>query len=382
MKNQPVRLAIGGMLALAAGMGIGRFVYTPILPPMADGLGLTSTTAGLIASANFFGYLAGALLASLPALSRKRLWLLVALVVNAVAMQGMGHASSVWMFLGLRCIGGVASAFILVFSWALVLDGLAAARRDELSAVHAAGVGVGIMLSAALVAVLSAMGFGWRELWFGSAALALVAALGVAVLVSSDASTQSAAGSGGSPRIAGSLTQLIWAYGLFGFGYVITATFLVAIVHGSPDIAKLEPIIWILFGFAAAPSVALWTWLGSRMGVLSAFAVACLAEAVGVAASVLWVATPGLILSAFLLGGTFTGIASLGLIAARAMSAGDPRRALAAVTAAFGAGQIIGPVFAGWIRDMTGSFAVPSLCAAGALVLAAFLSQRQTVRAG
>jgi cyanate permease len=52
------------------------------------------------------------------------------------------------------------------------------------------------------------------------------------------------------------------------------------------------------------------------------------------------------------------------------------------VTAAFGVGQIVGPVFAGWIRDMTGSFAVPSLCAAGALVLAAFLSQRQAVRAG
>ncbi|MCH8036724.1 MAG: YbfB/YjiJ family MFS transporter, partial [Proteobacteria bacterium] len=108
-------------------MGIGRFVYTPILPFMEESLGLTKADAGVIASANFLGYLLGALAASTAALpGGRRGWLLAALAMSAVSTGAMGLSSSMAGFLGLRFLGGIASAFVLVFAAALVLDRLAA----------------------------------------------------------------------------------------------------------------------------------------------------------------------------------------------------------------------------------------------------------------
>jgi len=117
------RLALGGLGALAAGLGIGRFVYTPILPVMVQALGLTTAEAGLIASANFLGYLAGAIVArSRHIRGSRRTWLLMALAVNGVAIVAMGATTALAHHLMLRVIGGGASAFILIFASALVLD--------------------------------------------------------------------------------------------------------------------------------------------------------------------------------------------------------------------------------------------------------------------
>jgi predicted MFS family arabinose efflux permease len=170
------------------------------------------------------------------------------------------------------------------------------------------------------------------------------------------------------------LTALVVAYGLFGFGYIITATFLVAIVRGSDQVRAFEPLVWLVVGLTAAPSVALWASVGEKIGSARAFALACVVEALGVAASVLWLTPAGLLLAAALLGGTFMGMTALGLISARRLSPGDLRRTLAVMTAAFGLGQIVGPTFAGVVYDATGSFLMPSLTAVSALLVGAILA--------
>ena len=366
-------LALGGLVALAAAMGIGRFVYTPILPLMVEALNLSKGQAGLIASANFAGYLAGALFAATPILpGSRRTWLLYALAASALSTGAMALVSSVTAFVLLRFIGGVASAFVLVFSSALVLDRLNAAGRPNLSAVHFAGVGSGIAVSALMVSSLVALGFGWHALWIASGIVSLIALALVSGLIPDQVELKAPAPARGQ-RVDRSLAALVAAYGLFGFGYVITATFLVAIVRASEETRAFEPIVWVVVGLTAAPSVGLWMWVSARTGIARAFALACVIEAVGIAASVLWLTIPGALLAAMLLGGTVMGITALGLIGARRLSQSDPRRTLAMMTAAFGLGQIVGPVFAGVIHDVTGSFLMPSLTAAGALLVAALL---------
>lgn len=355
---------------MAAGIGVGRFVYTPILPPMVEALGLSKSAAGLVASANFLGYLAGALLAAVRLPGSRRAWLLGALAVNAVCLAAMAAASTLLPFLVLRLAAGMASAFCLIFSSALVLDRLAAAGRGGLSALHFAGVGVGIAVSAATVAVLR----DWQAMWLAAAALATVAGLAVAAIIPPDAGTGAAPGSGKRGRVSAGFLILVVAYFLFGLGYVITATFLIDIVRSSEGIRPLEPYAWVLVGLGAAPSVALWAAVGRRIGLLRAFAVACLVEALGVLASVLWLTTAGVVLAALCLGGTFMGLTALGLVAAREAGEGDPRGRIALMTAAFGLGQIIGPLVAGVVYDATGSLVGPSIAAAVGLAIAAALA--------
>lgn len=370
MNKSPLTLALGGLLAMAAGIGIGRFVYTPILPPMVEALHLTKAEAGLIASANFVGYLAGALLAATHLPGSRRTWLLGALALNAICLAAMGVTTTMTLFLLLRLGAGIASAFALIFSSALVLDRLAGAGRSGLSAVHFAGVGIGIAVSAALVATLG----DWRTMWLASAILALLATLAVAAMVPPDHPVSRLAARPARPKLSAAFAALAAAYFLFGFGYIITATFIVDIVRGSPEIRHLEPYVWVLVGLSAAPSVVLWGALGRRLGILKAFAVASLVEAAGVAASVLWLQTLGVVVAAVFLGGTFMGLTALGLMAARETGGGDPRGRIALMTASFSLGQILGPAFAGFAYDATGSLAMPSLLAAAALVAAAVLS--------
>jgi predicted MFS family arabinose efflux permease len=360
---------------MAAAVGIGRFLYTPILPAMVDDLGLSKGEAGLIASANFLGYLAGALAAaSHRALGNPRRWLLIALLVSGVTTAVMASSRTMPEFLAWRFVGGAASAYVLVLASALVLERLSAAGHGSLAAVHFSGVGTGIAASALLTWTLASADLDWRAMWFGGGVLSVAALAAVAVLVPAAPAASAAASSAAPAASDAGLKLLTIAYGLFGFGYVITATFVVVIVRGSPQAAPVEPLFWLVFGLSAVPSVALWMAAGRRIGVMSAFALACVAEAAGVFASVAWTGIVGLFVACALLGGTFMGITALGLAAARDLAPTNPRRWLAILTAAFGLGQIVGPIVAGYGFDLTGSFLLPSLVAVAALVVGAGLA--------
>ena len=366
-----VSAALGGMIAMAVGIGVGRFVYTPILPPMLATLGLSKATAGLIASANFAGYLAGALgAARAPLPGPKRWWLLGALALSAGTTGAMGLVGSVGWFLTLRFVGGAASALVLIMASALVMDRLAAAGRPSLSAVHFSGVGIGIAVSAVLVASVS----GWDAMWQASGIASFIGSIVAAFLLLGGTDQSAPSAASGSTARDPSLQRMTVAYGLFGFGYVITATFLVAIVR--IEVPRMESAIWVMVGLGAAPSVWLWGALGRRIGTAKAFAVAAAIEAAGVLASVASVGVVSVSLAAVLLGGTFMGLTALGLTRARELARGDARRAMAAMTGAFGAGQIVGPLVAGVLSDALGGFVVPSALAAIALVLAGWLGRR------
>ena len=373
--RHPAVLALAGLLSLAVGIGIGRFAYTPILPYMTAGLDLGKSEAGLIASANFLGYLLGALAAAWRAVpGDARLWLLGALAVSGLSTGAMAFTTSLGAFLLLRFVGGAAGALAMVLASSLVMDRLAAAGRDGWAAVMYAGVGSGIAISSLAVPAAASGGGDWQSPWFFCGALCLALSIPVAALLPKPQASAPAARGTASGEARNGLVRLIVAYGLVGFGYVITATFVADMVRADPVLQPAEHLVWLCVGLTAAPSVALWGWAGRRWGNVRAFAIGCLVEAAGVALSVMSGGIWLILLAAGLLGGTFVGLTAIGLIEVRHLSAGDPRRNLALMTAAWGLGQMVGPALAGVLHDSLGSYLVPSLLATAALAAAAALA--------
>lgn len=366
----PLRLAFAGMIALAVAMGIGRFVYTPILPGMMQELGLTPADAGWIASANYLGYLVGALAAVGGwAHGRERRLMLAGLAATAVLTGLMGLADTMAAFLVIRFLAGVASAFVLVFMSSIVFGHLAAAGRNDLQALHFGGVGLGIAASSALMAMLVTGQAGWSAGWFWSAAISACAIAVVALLLGSTATANGADGREPALPKDRSLVKVVVAYGLFGFGYIVTATFLVAIVRQGGGGRVFEALVWMVTGLAGIPSVWLWQKIAAKVGLYRAYAWGCLVEVVGVSASVTMGGHIGPLLGGFLLGGTFIAITALGLQSGRQLAPQAPRRILASMTASFGLGQIIGPIVAGLLAEASGDFFLASIVAAAVLLV-------------
>ncbi|RWD60363.1 MAG: MFS transporter [Mesorhizobium sp.] len=371
----PLRLAIAGMTALAVAMGIGRFVYTPILPGMMEELHLTPADAGWIASANYLGYLIGALAAAGGwAHGRERLLMFASLAASAVLAGLMGLNETMAAFLVIRFLAGLASAFVMVFMSSIVFSHLAEAGRGDLQALHFGGVGLGIAASSALLAILVTSHAGWAAGWLWSGAISAVGLLLVALLAGS--ATPANGVDGPEPALPRdrSLTKMILAYGLFGFGYVVTATFLVAIVRQGGGGRVFEATVWMVTGLAGFPSTWFWQKLAGRIGLYAAYAVSCLVEVVGVTASVVVKGFTGPLLAGVLLGGTFIAITALGLQAARQLAPLAPRRIFAVMTAAFGLGQIVGPIAAGLLAQASGNYVLASLMAAVALLLSGVIA--------
>lgn len=322
--------------ALAAGMGVGRFVYTPILPLMQTRAGLSAAAGADLATANYAGYLLGALAGILvPALVRSRAVLRGSLIVLTATLAGMPltHSTTVWA--ALRLVAGVASALVFVVAAGSLLQHLRT-HPPHLSGWAFGGVGAGIALSGLLVLVPGTAS-DWRAAWWASAALAVLLTAGAWTLRPQEATSGPAARAG--ERTHRWFWTLFVAYTLEGAGYIVAGTFLVVAI-GQHSPGRVGAAAWVLVGLAAVPSTALWARLArrwSRPGLLSA---ALLIQAVGIALPALVGGVVAALVSAVLFGATFLGICTLALATGNQLRF---PRSVALLTAGYSVGQLLGP---------------------------------------
>jgi predicted MFS family arabinose efflux permease len=361
----------GGIAALLIAMGIGRFAYTPLLPAMQQAVGFDDRAAGALASANYAGYLLGALLLTLIPIGSGRLSrtgaLRFSLVASIATTAAMAATQSLVAWGALRFLSGLASAAVFVLATAIVHAILS--RRGQLHriGIHFAGVGLGIALSGAVIA--QARNLGWAAGWLLLAALSLVILVPAWIGLHDEAApapAQAVPPQPGEP-IRLPVAALVVAYFCEGVGYIVTGTFLVAIARSMPTLAPWAEHLWTVVGLAAAPAAVLWAAAAQRMGRVPALIAAHLLQAIGIVLPAISGAPAAAMVAAILFGVTFVGITALAVSLAATIAPNNTARVIGLVTVAFGIGQIIGPLAGGWLAALTGSFNL-ALIGAGAVV--------------
>jgi hypothetical protein len=346
--------------ALAAGMGVGRFVFTPILPLM----GLSPHLGAALATANYVGYLLGAAAGiALPALTRSRMALRASLItlVGTLALMPVFPYAGAW--LTLRLIAGAASAVVFV----IAAQALLADLRAHLIGWAFGGIGLGIALSGVLVLALRTSGT-WQQAWLAAAALAAVfAALSWTLSPGSPISAPDGARSRW-------FVALLVSYTLEGVGYIIAGTFLVAAIDQRAP-GALGAGAWVLVGVAALPSAAGWAYLGRRWSRPTLLLLVLVAQAIGIALPVFSGSVLAALLSAVLFGGTFLGAVTLALAVGTHLRVA---RSAAVLTTGYAIGQIAGPLVATpFLHDGYGTALLAgSVIVAGGAAAAAVLRHR------
>lgn len=341
---------------LAVAMGVGRFVYTPILPAMTAALSMPGSHGSWIAAANYLGYLLGA-----GALTRRPDWtnavtLRAGLVATVILLAAMPVWDALGWFILLRLLAGVASAVVFV----CIAQGVPAVElRGGAAGLVYAGVGAGIALSGAAVGLAGAAS--WQVLW-------LVAAVGAAVLAVvawqvevPETSHQATSDSGRKGGAAG--WRLTVTYLLEGIGYIIIGTYLVALVAETTG-PRPATWVWVAAGLAAVPSPLLWGWLSHRFGTPRALLGAYLLQVLSALVPVLLGGVAGGYLGAALFGATFMGITQMTIALAHQLGLGAAR-----LTLVYAVGQLLGPVLVAALSGYGTAFLVAAVLLAVAAIM-------------
>ena len=356
---QPWQVIFGGICGLVLTIGLARFAYTPLLPTLQSQTGLSDAAAGGLAAINYAGYMSGALAATWIDDVRWRHWLYSAGLWMALATVA-AMALTTWMpaWALIRYVGGLCGATGMLLGSGLVLGWLMRqGRRPELG-LYFIGLGLGIVVSAVGAWALAQRWPIWSDQWLAFAVLGLVFFVPAwkwrppvppQVVVAHDATSASL----GSRRWT---WTMVTSYFAAGWGFVISATFTVAIVEREPTLAGVGPLAWALVGLAAMPAVFIWDLVARRVGekraLLLAFGLQTVSVILPAMSADLWAALAG----AVGYGATFIGIVSLTLALAGRRAPNNPGKAMAKLTLSYGVAQILAPVVAGYMAQATGTF--------------------------
>jgi MFS family permease len=388
----PWAIAAAGAVGLATAMGIGRFAFTPLMPMMLHDGVVDLSGASWLASANYLGYLLGAVLCTLQPWLWRRLgnppppdaarMVQAGLVATALLTLAMALPwPALWP--ALRFAAGVASAVVFVYISGWCLAQLARRGRGALGGMIYVGPGTGIVLSGLIAGAVVAGDGSARLGWLVFGALAAALTLAVRPVLRRGElpapPVAAAAGQAAAQRVAtrGEVALLAAGYGCAGFGYIITATFLPVIARAALPASVWLDLFWPIFGVGVILGAMATTRVALSGDMRRLLALCHGVQAVGVATSLVSPTLPGFVLGSLLLGLPFTAITYFAMQEVRRLRPASAASTMGLLTALYGIGQVLGPplvaLLIGWSGSPARGFALALMVAAATLLLGAGL---------
>jgi predicted MFS family arabinose efflux permease len=381
-----IRVALGLAAGPIVALGFTRFAYALLLPAMRTELGWSFAAAGGINTANAVGYIIGAATAAAwgRRLGAGRAFT-VGIAASAAALVLSGLTDHYAALAVLRFLGGLTTAITFVLGSALAARahrGGSHGHAATLVAIYMAGVGIGIILSGAVVpAALTGWGTdAWPAGWIlmGVFAFFLVPAAWWAVR---HVPRAGAAPVGSQPTRLGPLFPLFAWYILFGAGYVSYMTFVIALLEEQKVGMGGSAAFFITLGLASAlATLFVWGRIIARLPRGYAPALISLIVAIGVLPVLLVDGMAPALVSAVVFGSSFmAGPTAATILARRMLPAHGWTSGIALLTVAFSLGQAIGPLVAGLLSDMDGGIRLGLWLSEALLLIAGAiaLTQRQ-----
>jgi predicted MFS family arabinose efflux permease len=378
LHNQLARIKIltAGISSLILMLGIARFAYTPMLPIMQQQAGLGISEGGWLAAINYIGYFGGAILASqISNMFVKDNLYRVGLAVAVFSTLMMGLTDNFWIWSVSRFFAGFSSAAGLLIGSGLIMNWLFRHEfRSELG-IHFAGLGLGIAFCSLLVE-LTLVNFNWQEQWY------LMTLIGLLLLIpawfwlprpENASMTMTGKSLADNPPSQSFLRIFMLAYFCAGVGYVVSATFIVAIVEQMPALEGKGQWTFLVIGLAAAPAPILWDYAARWLGDINAL---ILAYFLKVIALIIPVLNPGeymIMLSAALFGASFMGIVSLVLSMSGRYYPSRPAKMMGKMTIAYGVAQIVAPAITGVLAEYNESYMAGLYLAVGMMIAGTIL---------
>ncbi|MBJ8278112.1 YbfB/YjiJ family MFS transporter [Staphylococcus pseudintermedius] len=364
-----------GMIALFIVIALGRFAYTPILPFMQLDTGLDNKSVGLLATFNYLGYLIGAMLPIFYIMKNKVFDLKCYLLLNVATMLLFGVTDHFVIWSLLRLLNGISSGAVFVLASNIVLEALHLARREGIAGLLYSAVGLGLFSSSLFIFLYTDVTH-WREtwIWLGSAAFILTLII-IVCLRENPTLPEPASHKAHGPEKVIHYSKKFYipfaiAYFCEGAGYIITGTFLVAIVKTMPTLSEYAALSWMFVGLGAIPATVLWSMIGQRIGICLSVILAFSLQIVAVLMPIFTVNAFAIALSSMIFGATFLGLTTLFMSKSHQITFETKGNNLVAVmTLIYSVGQMIAPYISGILIERTHSYNDALIFAAAILVV-------------